>query len=119
MYVVLYYQGRNPTIQEPAVIVALTDVGRMHTASGQVVDQLDIPMTNTLHGSEMTKEPFRWDQRLFSVMLRIPGHHPAVYDRAHQATFTEQELSLMSDATGGMAMFFMSRYHHFAALPGK
>lgn len=27
-------------------------------------------------GNELTTEPFRWDQRLFSLVLRFPGHHP-------------------------------------------
>lgn len=30
-------------------------------------------MTNGLPGSELTKEPFRWDQRLFSIVLKLPA----------------------------------------------
>lgn len=30
-------------------------------------------MTDSLPGSELTKEPFRWDQRLFSLVLRLPA----------------------------------------------
>jgi hypothetical protein len=25
-------------------------------------------------GSELTKEPFRWDQRLFAIVLALPAH---------------------------------------------
>ncbi|PWA28439.1 hypothetical protein CCH79_00015944 [Gambusia affinis] len=36
--------------------------------------QLHLPLTTPLPGSELTKEPFRWDQRLFALVLRIPGN---------------------------------------------
>eukprot|EP00117_Sycon_ciliatum_P008875 scpid58081/ scgid2083/ Integrator complex subunit 6; DBI-1; Protein DDX26; Protein deleted in cancer 1 len=103
-----YGTGRNPTIQEPAVIIMLTDVGRMHTSTCSVLDQLELPMSTSLFGSDLTKEPFRWDQRLFTLMLRIPGRHPSLYERANQATFTELDLSLMSDATGGKSYLVTS-----------
>lgn len=35
--------------------------------------QLSLPMTNMFPGSELTKEPFRWDQRLFALVLRMGG----------------------------------------------
>ena len=30
-------------------------------------------MNGKIPGLELTREPFRWDQRLFSVVLKIPG----------------------------------------------
>ena len=35
--------------------------------------QLTLPMANGLVGSELTKEPFRWDQRVFGIVLKIPA----------------------------------------------
>uniref|UniRef100_A0A8C1XN96 Integrator complex subunit 6 n=1 Tax=Cyprinus carpio TaxID=7962 RepID=A0A8C1XN96_CYPCA len=68
-----YGQGRNPFFLEPAIIVAITDGSKLTSSSG-VQDELHLPLTTPLPGSELTKEPFRWDQRLFSLVLRIPGH---------------------------------------------
>ena len=30
-------------------------------------------MNNVVPGSELTKEPFRWDQRVFGLVLRMPA----------------------------------------------
>ncbi|XP_052005025.1 integrator complex subunit 6-like [Xyrauchen texanus] len=68
-----YGQGRNPFFLEPAIILAITDGNKLTSSSG-VQDELHLPLTTPLPGSELTKEPFRWDQRLFSLVLRIPGH---------------------------------------------
>ena len=35
--------------------------------------QVLFPSSGSYNGSELTKEMFRWDQRLFTVLLRIPG----------------------------------------------
>ncbi|KAG7261947.1 hypothetical protein CRUP_007006, partial [Coryphaenoides rupestris] len=66
-------KGRNPFFLEPSIIVAITDGNKLTGGSG-VQDELHLPLTTPLPGSELTKEPFRWDQRLFSLVLRIPGH---------------------------------------------
>uniref|UniRef100_A0A8D3E8J0 Integrator complex subunit 6 n=1 Tax=Scophthalmus maximus TaxID=52904 RepID=A0A8D3E8J0_SCOMX len=68
-----YGQGRNPFFLEPAIIIAITD-GNKLTSGGGVQDELHLPLTTPLPGSELTKEPFRWDQRLFALVLRIAGN---------------------------------------------
>ena len=57
-------------------------------------------------GRELTKEPFRWDQRLFSVVLRLPGigdrvltGNGGVLENKYQ--LGEGSISAMCDATGG------------------
>ncbi|CAB1325092.1 unnamed protein product [Coregonus sp. 'balchen'] len=50
-----YGQGRNPFFLEPSVIITITDGNKLTHISG------------------LTKEPFRWDQRLFALVLRLPG----------------------------------------------
>lgn len=67
-----YGQGRNPFYLEPALVIALTDGHKLVNANG-VQDELSLPMTNMFPGSELTKEPFRWDQRLFALVLRMGG----------------------------------------------
>ncbi|KAL1464461.1 hypothetical protein WDU94_004109 [Cyamophila willieti] len=67
-----YGQGRSPFFLEPAVIVVITDGGKLSNATG-VQDEFNLPMHSPIPGSEMTREPFRWDQRLFSLVLRLAG----------------------------------------------
>jgi integrator complex subunit 6 len=33
-------------------------------------------MNSVVPGSELTKEPFRWDQRVFSIVLQFPASIP-------------------------------------------
>jgi integrator complex subunit 6 len=33
-------------------------------------------MNNNIPGAELTREPFRWDQRLFGLVLRLTGTPP-------------------------------------------
>lgn len=65
-----YGQGRCPFYLEPSVIIVITDGGRYSYKNG--VHQ-EIIM-NQYTGMKLTKEPFRWDQRLFSLVLRMPGN---------------------------------------------
>lgn len=55
-------------------------------------------------GSELTKEPFRWDQRVFSLILRIPGYAPPLVssfnvDQRVPADFSP--VNVMCEVTGG------------------
>jgi hypothetical protein len=91
-----YGQGRNPFFLEPAVIIALTDSAKL-TNPVTVEDELTLPMDSQPEGSELTKEPFRWDQRLFTVLLRLPGMGGA----NTSSNSVEVSLSTMCEATGG------------------
>ncbi len=68
-------------------------------------------MDNSPEGSELSKQPFRWDQRLFTVLLRIPGLEAAVGGihgnregnlSNETLRLAEHSISSMSEATGGM-----------------
>ncbi|XP_077260630.1 integrator complex subunit 6-A-like [Temnothorax americanus] len=54
-------QGRCPYL-EPSVIVVITEGGKYTTNSG-VHQDFTLPMHSPIPGSELTKEPFKWDQR--------------------------------------------------------
>lgn len=66
-----YGLGRIPWLPEPSVVILLTDGGALTSHTG-VLSNLVLPPTPQ-PGSELTVEPFRWDQRLFSVLLRPPS----------------------------------------------
>ncbi|KAH3757863.1 integrator complex subunit 6 [Pelomyxa schiedti] len=81
-----YCMGRCPWQIDPIIVILLTD------GSCDITEQelLDAPPPG---GAGLTEEPFRWDQRLFSVLLRFPGgtsqdtsvpHDDTLYQKVHQ-----------------------------------
>ena len=62
-------------------------------------------------GSELTKDVFRWDQRLFTVLLRLPGLGEKVssIERAsrmgNRYTIGDDMVSSLCEATGGKVVF--------------
>lgn len=66
-----YGIGRHPRFQDPSLVVLLTD-GHASSPEG-VVKHLCLPLQPAQVGSELTREPFRWDERLFSLVLRFPS----------------------------------------------
>lgn len=72
----MYGHGRAPYYLEPSIIIVITD-GSSLTHQMGVTQALELPMQNyVVPGSELTREPFRWDQRLFSLVLRLTGSPP-------------------------------------------
>lgn len=68
-----YGQGRCPFYLEPSVIIVLTDGGKYSFRNG-VHQEIILPLHTQVPGTKLTKEPFRWDQRLFSLVLRMSGN---------------------------------------------
>lgn len=66
--------------------------------------QLHLPLTTPLPGSELTKEPFRWDQRLFSLVLRIPGHASPDPEPMGGVPLDSSPITPMCEVTGGMCV---------------
>ncbi|XP_058808223.1 integrator complex subunit 6 [Phymastichus coffea] len=94
-----YGQGRCPFYLEPSVIVVITDGGKYTTANG-VHPDFTLPMHSPIPGSELTKEPFRWDQRLFSLVLRLSGT-PAVERDTGLVPSDASPIDAMCEVTGG------------------
>ncbi|XP_066542774.1 integrator complex subunit 6 isoform X1 [Hoplias malabaricus] len=103
-----YGQGRNPFFLEPAIIMAVTDGNRLTSTSG-VQDELHLPLTTTLPGSELTKEPFRWDQRLFSLVLRIPGNATLEPEPMGGVPPDSSPITPMCEVTGGRSYSVFSQ----------
>lgn len=94
-----YGQGRCPFFLETAVIVLITDGGKLTTANG-VQEEFNLPMTSPIPGSEMTREPFRWDQRLFALVLRLSGT-PAAERDTGLVPSDSSPIDAMCEVTGG------------------
>lgn len=103
-----YGQGRNPFFLEPAIIIAITD-GNKLTSTGGVQDELHLPLTTPLPGSELTKEPFRWDQRLFALVLRIPGVASVEPEPLGGVPSDDSPITPMCEVTGGRSYSVFSQ----------
>lgn len=63
--------------------------------------QLHLPLNSPLPGSELTKEPFRWDQRLFALVLRMPGAAVPDTEQLGSVPSDESAITQMCEVTGG------------------
>lgn len=66
------------------------------------VVQLHLPLNSPLAGSELTKEPFRWDQRLFALVLRLPGAATPDNEQLGSVPTDESAITQMCEVTGGL-----------------
>ena len=65
--------------------------------------QVNIPGNSVVPGSELTKEPFRWDQRIFSLVIRLPASIPPDASAFPYIPSAENTaIDMMCDVTGGM-----------------
>ncbi|XP_013885077.1 integrator complex subunit 6 isoform X2 [Austrofundulus limnaeus] len=101
-------KGRNPFFLEPAIIIAISD-GNKLTGSSGVQDELHLPLTTPLPGSELTKEPFRWDQRLFALVLRIPGNASVEPEPLGGVPPDDSPITPMCEVTGGRSYSVFSQ----------
>lgn len=56
-------------------------------------------MNSNIPGAELTREPFRWDQRLFSLVLRLTGTPPL--DPIGLVPSDTSPIDTMCEVTGG------------------
>ncbi|XP_074003192.1 integrator complex subunit 6-like isoform X3 [Numenius arquata] len=95
-----YGQGRNPFFLEPSILITITDGNKLTNSAG-VQEELHLPLNSPLPGSELTKEPFRWDQRLFALVLRLPGAASAEPEQLGSVPTDESAITQMCEVTGG------------------
>ena len=103
-----YGMGRNPFYIEPACVILLTDGGCCTNLSG--IESLLNLQNSGYEGAELTKELFRWDQRLFSIILRIPGVTPVQSLAPTQIPplDAQHEINSLCEATGGKSYVAVS-----------
>ncbi|KAJ0393428.1 hypothetical protein P43SY_000286 [Pythium insidiosum] len=93
-----YALGRTPWNTNVAVCVLLTDATTLSTAQGLIQDALTIPPSSAV-GAELTQEPYRWDQRLYTVALKLPA---TVNGSVRSSPSCPTDLMALSEITGGM-----------------
>jgi hypothetical protein len=80
---------------EPTVIVVITD-GHCFTSEESVQDEIDLALDDS-EKNQLTKDSFRWDQRLFSIILKMSG----VGKGSSRLLPGERALTNLCDSTGG------------------
>ncbi|KAK0040832.1 integrator complex subunit 6 [Biomphalaria pfeifferi] len=96
-----YGQGRSPFYNESTIIIVITDGGHLTTPNG-IQTELNLPMNSGIPGAELTKEPFRWDQRIFSVVMRLPASVPPDVSAFPFIPSAENTaIDVMCEVTGG------------------
>lgn len=91
-----YGLGRMPGNTNVGVCVVLTDATTFSGADGMMQDALTIP-PSTAVGADLTLEPYRWDQRIYTIALKLSATTGV---RAQPSVPTD--LMALSEATGGM-----------------
>ncbi|XP_053681676.1 integrator complex subunit 6 [Sabethes cyaneus] len=103
-----YGQGRCPFYLEPSVIIVLTDGGKYSFRNG-VHQEIILPLHAQIPGTKLTKEPFRWDQRLFSLVLRMSGNRAD--ERVDgKVPHDDSMIEKMCEVTGGRSYKIRSQY---------
>lgn len=103
-----YGQGRCPFYLEPSVIIVITDGGKYSFRNG-VHQDIILPLNAQIPGTKFTKEPFRWDQRLFSLVLRMAGNK--VDERVEgKVPHDDSPIERMCEVTGGRSYRVKSHY---------
>ena len=72
-----------------------------------VIFQLNLPMNNVVPGTELTKEPFRWDQRIFSLVLRLSGSVPPETPFTFIPNAETHPIDAMCEVTGGILIVIL------------
>ena len=83
---------------KPTSIIVFTDGGKL-TSQGNIKNELVIP-GSTLPAFPLKPylEPFRWDQRVFSMTLKLNGNDEA---EGKPASAVTDHLAPLCDVTGG------------------
>lgn len=103
-----YGQGRCPFYLEPSVIIVITDGGRYSYRNG-IHQDIILPLHAQIPGAKLTKEPFRWDQRLFSLVLRMAGNR--MEERVEgKVPHDDSPIEKMCEVTGGRSYKIRSHY---------
>ncbi|KAI7821059.1 hypothetical protein BC939DRAFT_456393 [Gamsiella multidivaricata] len=94
--------GRFPATIEPTIILWFTDGGKQSSPAG-ALDRLNIPGI-TFAGVDYYHEPFRWDQRLYTIFLEP------------NAEMVDPQLSVLSTVMGGTSYRVRTLRHMLQAM---
>lgn len=103
-----YGWGRTLQNSENVILVLITD----GTGVAGIPENFKLELEPHFLGSELTKEAYRWDQKLFSVVLRIPPTPVRVMPTQNQQIIIDidvAEIERLCSLTGGRSMSIRSQ----------
>ncbi|TNN20810.1 Integrator complex subunit 6 [Schistosoma japonicum] len=97
-----YGMGIYPSCTEPSVIICITGSIGAYSFDDQLFNNASVTsIESAVLGTTLTKESFRWDYRLYSLVLRFP----AFINNVHAGNITRSEtnspLKRLAEETGG------------------
>lgn len=110
-------QGRWIGYAEPSCIIVFTDKGKLTSMERGTSDKLFVPMDagGVVMQQQWCLEPFRWDQKVFGVVLSVPYYDEEVNDGVDVSDngllglggiqkCTDSVLSPLCEVTGGVCV---------------
>uniref|UniRef100_A8PFP2 Ddx26 protein, putative n=1 Tax=Brugia malayi TaxID=6279 RepID=A8PFP2_BRUMA len=92
--------GRYPFYIEPVVIISITDGNCLTCPQFGAVNEIKVAKPTAI-GNELIGEPFRWDQRLYSIVLRLSGTPMGKVSPGMNIPSDSSPIDAMCIATGG------------------
>ncbi|CAH8458550.1 unnamed protein product [Schistosoma curassoni] len=97
-----YGMGIYPSCIEPSVIICITTSIGSYSFDGQIFNDASITsIESAVLGNVLTKETFRWDYRMYSLVLRFPAFVSNIHGGSSIRSETISPLKRLAEKTGG------------------
>ncbi|CAH8456159.1 unnamed protein product [Schistosoma intercalatum] len=97
-----YGMGIYPSCIEPSVIICITTSIGSYSFDGQIFNDASITsIESAVLGNVLTKETFRWDYRMYSLVLRFPAFVSNIHGGSSIRSETISPLKRLAEETGG------------------
>ncbi|CAH8456101.1 unnamed protein product [Schistosoma guineensis] len=97
-----YGMGIYPSCIEPSVIICITTSIGSYSFDGQIFNDASITsIESAVLGNVLTKETFRWDYRMYSLVLRFPAFVSNIHGGNSIRSETISPLKRLAEKTGG------------------
>ena len=83
---------------KPSAVIVVTDGGKLSSLRSI---KSEIELRSQSPGAELVGEPFRWDQRVFALVLKLNAHSDAPDAPETEAPSNTSILSGLCEDTGG------------------
>ncbi|VDQ07118.1 unnamed protein product, partial [Trichobilharzia regenti] len=95
----MFFKGIYPSCIEPAVVICIT--GSISACTLNENDASMASVESAVLGTVLTKDPYRWDYRLYSVVLRYPAFVSNMCGGNFPRPQIESPLKRFAEETGG------------------
>ncbi|CAH8833457.1 unnamed protein product [Trichobilharzia szidati] len=101
-FYLMFFKGIYPSCIEPAVVICITGSISACTLNENVINDASMAsVESAVLGTVLTKDPYRWDYRLYSVVLRYPAFVSNMCGGNFPRPQLESPLKRFAEETGG------------------